>query len=63
MTFLGYLIGLLITGGAIFGSIYQVPSPTKLAPYYAVAWFVVGLIVTFVVKGREPAGRPLKCRE
>jgi amino acid transporter len=53
------VIGILITGGAIFGSIYQVPSPTKLAPYYAVAWFVVGIILTFVVKGREPARRAL----
>jgi amino acid transporter len=53
------VIGILITGGAIFGSIYQVPSPTKLAPYYAVAWFVVGIVVTLVVKGREPARRAL----
>ena len=53
------LVGIAITAGAIFGSIYQVPSPTKLAPYYAIGWFVLGLVVTLVVRGREPARHAL----
>ena len=53
------IIGLLITGAAIFGSFYKVPSPTILAPWYAVIWFVLGLIVMVVWKGREPASKVL----
>ena len=56
---LAAIVGLALTGGAIYGSIYKVPTPTKLAPYYAIAVFVIGLIVSFVVKGREPASRAL----
>jgi len=41
------------------GSFYKVPSPTVLAPWYAVVWFVLGLIVMFAVKGREPASQVL----
>jgi amino acid transporter len=53
------IVGLVLSGGAIYGSIYKVPSPTKLAPYYAIALFVIGLVITFAVKGREPASRAL----
>lgn len=53
------ILGIVITGGAIFASFYKVPSPTVLAPWYAVIWFAVGLVVMFVAKGREPASRVL----
>jgi amino acid transporter len=53
------IVGLVLSGGAIYGSIYKVPSPTKLAPYYAIALFVIGLVITFMVKGREPASQAL----
>jgi amino acid transporter len=49
------ILGILITGAAIFGSFYKVPSPTVLAPWYAVIWFAIGLIVMAVSKGRAPA--------
>ena len=49
------ILGLLITGAAIFGSFYKVPSPTILAPWYAVIWFAIGLVVMAVSKGRAPA--------
>jgi amino acid transporter len=49
------ILGLALSGGAIYGAIYKVPSPTKWAPYYAIAIFVVGVIVSFLVKGRQPA--------
>jgi amino acid transporter len=49
------ILGLLITGAAIFGSFYKVPSPTILAPWYAVLWLVVGIVAALLVKGRAPA--------
>lgn len=48
-------VGLLVTGGAIFGSIYKVTSPTVIAPYAAIGWFVVGLVVAMLVRGRAQA--------
>jgi amino acid transporter len=53
------LVGIAITAAAIFGSFYKVPSPTILAPWYALAWGVIGLVVMFAVKGREPASDAL----
>ena len=44
-----------MTGGAIFGSIYKVTAPTVTAPYAAIGWLVVGLIVAMVVRGRPQA--------
>jgi len=53
------ILGLVVTGAAIFGSFYKVPSPTVLAPWYAVIWFVIGLVLMAVSKGREPASQAL----
>jgi amino acid transporter len=53
------LLGIAITGAAIFGSFYKVPSPTILAPIYAVVWFAIGLVYMAMVKGREPASEAL----
>ncbi len=53
------VLGIVVTGAAIFGSFYKVPSPTLLAPWYAVIWFVLGLVVMAVSKGREPASQAL----
>ena len=52
---LAVAVGLLVTGGAIFGSIYKVTSPTVIAPYAAIGWFVVGLVVAMLVRGRARA--------
>lgn len=49
------ILGLLITGAAIFGSFYKVPKPTILAPEYAVVLLVIGIVVAALVKGRAPA--------
>jgi hypothetical protein len=49
------VIGIVITGGAIFGSFYRVTSPTIVAPWLALALLVVGFASTFV---RAPAARP-----
>jgi amino acid transporter len=49
------ILGVLITGAGIFGSFYKVTSPTLIAPWAALLWGLLGVIVMFVVKGREPA--------
>ena len=49
------LVGIALTGGAIYGSFAEVPSPTILAPIYALVWAGVGLVYMLVVRGREPA--------
>jgi amino acid transporter len=56
---LAALVGIVVTGAAIFGSFYKVPSPTLLAPIYALAWGVLGLLYMLVVKGRAPASEAL----
>jgi amino acid transporter len=53
------VLGIVVTGAAIFGSFYKVPSPTILAPFYALVWFVIGLVVMAAVKGRRPASEVL----
>jgi len=49
------IVGIALTGGAIYGSFAEVPSPTILAPIYALVWAGVGLLYMLVVRGREPA--------
>ena len=53
------IVGIAITGAAIWGSFYKVPGPTIWAPRYAVIWFVLGLVYMAIVKGREPASQAL----
>ena len=53
------VIGILITGGAIFGSFYKVTSPTILAPWFALAVLVIGFVSTFVTRARRSASTQL----
>jgi amino acid transporter len=53
------LVGIAITAAAIFGSFYKVPSPTILAPWYALAWGAIGFLYMLLVRGREPASDAL----
>lgn len=53
------IVGIVITLAAIYGSFYKVTSPTLLAPWAAVIWFVLGLGYMTAVKGREPASQAL----
>jgi amino acid transporter len=53
------VVGILITGGAIFGSFYKVTSPTIEAPWYALALLVVGFLSTFLLRARESASTQL----
>jgi amino acid transporter len=53
------IVGIVITGGAIFGSFYKVTSPTIEAPYYALALLCVGFASTFLLRARESASTQL----
>ncbi len=53
------LLGVAIAVGAIFGGIYKQPNPYNLVWIYAVGWLVLGIVVTWVVQGREPASQVL----
>jgi len=53
------LVGIAITAAAIFGSFYKVPSPTILAPWYALIWGAIGFVYMLLVRGREPASDAL----
>jgi hypothetical protein len=49
------LVGIVITGAAIFGSFYKVTSPTLLAPCAALIWGAICLLYMFADKGLEQA--------
>ena len=53
------VLGVLITGGAIYGSFYKVTSPTIWAPWLALALLVVGFASTFVLRPRQAASTQL----
>jgi amino acid transporter len=53
------ILGMVITGAAIWGSFYKVTSPILIAPWAAVGWFVLGLVYMAIVRGREPASEAL----
>jgi amino acid transporter len=53
------IVGIVVTAAAIYGSFYQVPSPTLIAPWAALIWGVIGLLYMLAVRGREPASDAL----
>lgn len=53
------LVGIAIAVGAVFGGIYKQPSPFNLVWVYAAVWLVLGIVVTTLVRGREPASQVL----
>jgi amino acid transporter len=44
---LASIVGILVTAGAIYGSIYKVTAPTIYAPYACLGILVIGVIVAF----------------
>jgi amino acid transporter len=50
---LAAIVGIVVTAGAIYGSIYKVTAPTIYAPYAALGVFVVGIIVGFARVGKD----------
>ena len=54
--YLASAVGILVTLAAIFGSIYQVPAPTKYAAWTAAALLILGFVLTLVFPGRPDSG-------
>jgi amino acid transporter len=49
------LIGVLIFGAALYGSVRPTPPwPLNLTPYITIAWFVLGGIVVLALRARNP---------
>lgn len=53
------ILGVVVTAGAVYAAFADVKSPTLLAPIYALVLFVIGIVASLAVKGREPASRAL----
>jgi amino acid transporter len=53
------LIGIAVAAGAIFGAIYEVQPPFDRIWTWAAIWAGAGLLISLVVKGREPAREAL----
>ena len=45
------VIGIFVTGAALFGAIYKVAAPTIYAVWVAAAVFIIGLIASIIAKG------------
>jgi amino acid transporter len=57
MVVVAAVIGIVVTAGAIFGSIYKVSTPTIYAPWAAVAILVIGFLLTYVFPGTPGVGQ------
>lgn len=53
------VIGLATAVGAVFGGVYRQPNPYNLVWAYAAGWLALGIVLTFFVRGREPASQVL----
>ncbi|HEV3213979.1 MAG TPA: APC family permease [Acidimicrobiales bacterium] len=60
LAMLAALVGIAITGGAIYASFYKVAKPTIYAPYAALGVLVVGIVIAVATKGRTPAAMHLE---
>ncbi len=52
---LAVIVGLIVTGGAIFGAIYKATKPTIYIPWAVAIVLVIGVILTFAFPGRQSA--------
>jgi hypothetical protein len=48
-------VGWIIAALAVFGGIYKQVNPFSLVWVWVLAWAILGLIVTLLMKGRPPA--------
>ena len=55
LLWLAAIAGILVTGGAIFGTVYNIAEPANYAVGVAVVVFVVGLILAFAFPGKQTA--------
>jgi len=52
LVWISAILGIAVTGAAIYGAIYNVPSPTIYAIWFGAAVFIIGLIIAFIAKGQ-----------
>ena len=52
---LSVAVGVLVTGGAVFGAVYKVTAPTIYAPWAVLGILLVGLVMSYVFPGRQSA--------
>ncbi len=46
---LAAVVGILVTGGAVWGAVYKVKAPISYTPWAALVIFLIGLVVAFLV--------------
>ena len=51
LVYLAATVGILVSGAALFGSVYKVAAPIIYAPYACVGIFAIGLVLTLVFRG------------
>ena len=49
------VVGVIVTAAAIFGAIYKVTAPTTWSVYGVAGSLIVGVILAFLVRGRQSA--------
>ncbi len=49
------IVAILVTGGAIFGTVYQIGDTAKVAVIFDIVIFVIGLILAFAFPGKQTA--------
>lgn len=47
------ILAILVTGGAIFGTVYQIGDTAKVAVIFAVVVFIIGLVLAFAFPGKQ----------
>ncbi len=55
--YLASLVGVMVTGAALFGSVYKVSAPTSYAPWASLLVLAVGAVLALTVPGRPSAGQ------
>ena len=56
---LAAVVGILVTGGAVWGAVYKVSAPISYTPWAALVIFLIGLVVAFLVPADRAAQHPL----
>ena len=56
------VVGIVITGGAVYASFFRVTKPTIYAPWVGLALLAIGFASTFVLRARQPASTRLADR-
>ena len=64
---LAAVVGILVTGGAVWGAVYKAQAPISYTPWAALVIFLIGLVVAFLLPAdmaakhqRDDDGQPVK---